>query len=117
LQKWGDYVDMSQGVTVYLICASDVFVICWFGTQLTQHVRKNGLLFCLFLHRYVENAEDLSTDKTITASFNCSSFSLLSGLYFLKLEKIFNESRNFKRVKCTNYEYGFAFYSQQNVYF
>jgi len=40
LQNWGDYADMSQGVVVYVFYASDVLLICWFGTQLTKHVRK-----------------------------------------------------------------------------
>jgi hypothetical protein len=44
LQDWGDYTDMSQGVYVYVTYASDVLLICWFGTQLTQHVRQNILL-------------------------------------------------------------------------
>jgi hypothetical protein len=33
---------MSQGVAVYMTYASDVLLICWFGTQLTQQVRKNA---------------------------------------------------------------------------
>jgi hypothetical protein len=40
LQSWGDYADMSQAVVVYLAYYSDVLLICWFGTQLTQHVRN-----------------------------------------------------------------------------
>jgi len=40
----GDYADMSQGVIIYVAFGIDVFLICWFGTQLTQHVRQNGLL-------------------------------------------------------------------------
>jgi len=44
LQNWGDYTDMSQGVYVYVTYASDVLLICWFGTQLTQHVREDRLL-------------------------------------------------------------------------
>jgi hypothetical protein len=44
LQNWGDYADMSQAVAVYMLFGSDVLLICWFGTQLTQHVRQNGLL-------------------------------------------------------------------------
>jgi hypothetical protein len=44
LQNWGDYTDMSQGTSVYVIFASDVLLICWFGTQLTQNVRQEGLL-------------------------------------------------------------------------
>ncbi|GFG34629.1 hypothetical protein Cfor_09052, partial [Coptotermes formosanus] len=35
--NWGNYVDMSQAVVVYVIFVCDVFLICWFGTQLTQH--------------------------------------------------------------------------------
>jgi len=35
---------MSQAVLVYVTYAGDVVLICWFGTQLTQHVRQNGLL-------------------------------------------------------------------------
>jgi len=46
-QNWGDYTDMSQAVAVYVIYACDVVFICWFGTQLTQHVRKNGLFLFL----------------------------------------------------------------------
>ena len=44
LQNLGDYTDMSQGVTVYATYASDVLLICWCGSQLTQHVRQNRLL-------------------------------------------------------------------------
>jgi len=47
LQNWGDYTDMSQAVIFYVTYASDVLLICWFGTQLTQHVRKNGLMLVL----------------------------------------------------------------------
>jgi len=41
LQNWGNYADMSQGVVIYMTYTIDVLLICWFGTQLTQHVRKN----------------------------------------------------------------------------
>jgi len=44
MQNWGDYTDMSQGVVSYVTFASDVLLICWFGDQLTQHVRQNGML-------------------------------------------------------------------------
>jgi hypothetical protein len=47
LQNWGDYTDMSQAVVIYVAYASDVVLICWFGTQLTKHVRQNGLLLLL----------------------------------------------------------------------
>jgi len=43
LQNWGDYADMNQGVVVYMTLAGDVILICWFGTQLTQHVRENDV--------------------------------------------------------------------------
>jgi hypothetical protein len=39
-QNWGDYVDMSQGAIAYVMYACDVLLICWSGTQLTQHVRQ-----------------------------------------------------------------------------
>jgi hypothetical protein len=42
LQNWRDYSDMSQAVICYVIIASDVILICWVGTQLTQHVRQKG---------------------------------------------------------------------------
>ena len=49
---------MSQALVIYLAYASDVFLICWFGSHLTQYVRVNGiLLFFLFLIGHVENAE------------------------------------------------------------
>jgi len=47
LQNWGDYTDISQAVLVYVTYASDVLLICWFGTHLTQHVRQNRLLLVL----------------------------------------------------------------------
>ena len=45
LQNWGNYVDMSQAVIIYVMFASDVLLICWFGTQLTQHVRDNYVFY------------------------------------------------------------------------
>jgi nicotinamide riboside transporter PnuC len=48
---------MSQAVAGYIWLASDVLLICWFGTQLTQHVRQNGLLLILLtlIIRYFHN--------------------------------------------------------------
>jgi hypothetical protein len=40
LQNWGNYADMSQAVAIYVTFFCDVLLICWFGTQLTQHVRQ-----------------------------------------------------------------------------
>ena len=40
---------MSQGVAIYMTFASDVLLICWFGTQLTQHVRQKKNLLLLLL--------------------------------------------------------------------
>jgi len=39
LQNWGNYADMGQAVAIYTTYTVDVLLICWFGTQLTQHVR------------------------------------------------------------------------------
>jgi len=33
-QNWGNYTDMSNAVLLYVTYASDVLLICWFGTQL-----------------------------------------------------------------------------------
>ena len=48
-QNWGDYTGMSQAVIIYVTYASDVLLICWCGTQLTQHVRKDVSLFLMLL--------------------------------------------------------------------
>jgi hypothetical protein len=45
LQNWGDYTDMSQAVLAYDLYTIDVLLICWFGTQLTQHVRENDMKY------------------------------------------------------------------------
>jgi hypothetical protein len=47
LQNWGDYTDISQAVLGYVTFAIDVLLICWFGDQLTQHVRQDRLLLFL----------------------------------------------------------------------
>ena len=47
LQNWGNHADISQAVVIYVWFVSDVLLICWFGTQLTQHVRQSGLLLLL----------------------------------------------------------------------
>jgi len=39
---------MTQAVLVYVTFASGVLLICWFGTQLTQYVRKNGVFFSCY---------------------------------------------------------------------
>ena len=44
-QAWGDYASMSQGLALNVIFIFEVLLICWFGTQLTQHVRVKGLIF------------------------------------------------------------------------
>ena len=55
---------MSQAVVIYVTLASNVSLICWFGTQLTQHVSGNCLLLLLsslllllllLLQRHIEN--------------------------------------------------------------
>ena len=40
---------MSQAVLIYVTYAGDVLLICWCGTQLTQHVRKESFLLLLLL--------------------------------------------------------------------
>jgi hypothetical protein len=64
-QNWGDYANMSQAVALYVIFSCNAFLICWFGTQLTQHVRVNGLLLLLFLQRIVENADSFQQIRNL----------------------------------------------------
>jgi len=45
LQNWGNYADMFQGAAVYTSFTIDVLLICWFGNQLTQHVRDNNSFY------------------------------------------------------------------------
>ena len=52
-QTWGDYADMSQGVSIYVALACNVFPICWFGTQMTQHVRVNGFIIIIIIVLFV----------------------------------------------------------------
>jgi len=47
LQNWGNHADISQAVVIYFWFFCDVLLICWLGTQLTQHVRQSGLLLLL----------------------------------------------------------------------
>jgi len=49
LQNWGNYADMSQAVAIYTPINIDVLLICWLGTQLTQHVRDNYLFYSIDL--------------------------------------------------------------------
>jgi len=44
---------MSQAVAIYVTIACNVFLICWFGTQLTQHVRVTGNNNIIIIIRYV----------------------------------------------------------------
>jgi hypothetical protein len=46
---------MTQAVLVYVVFASNVLLICWFGTQLTEHVRKNGLFFSCYARANVSH--------------------------------------------------------------
>ena len=62
LQNWGNYSDMSQGMAIYIVFAADVLLICWFGTQLTQRVRKSDLFF--YSTRYVYNAKDTHSSSS-----------------------------------------------------
>jgi len=48
LQNWGDIADVTQGVVIYLLYSSDVLLICWLGTKLTQYVRQKELFLFLF---------------------------------------------------------------------
>jgi len=40
---------MSQAVVMYVTLASNVSLICWFGTQLTQHVSGNTFIIIIII--------------------------------------------------------------------
>jgi len=54
---------MGQAVLIYVGCACHVLLICWFGTQLTQHVSMNRLLLLFSLQRHVDNAESFKQTR------------------------------------------------------
>ena len=96
-QAWGDYASMSQGLALNVIFVCEVLLICWFGTQLTQHVRVKGLILLLYLQRHVENSE----------SFQQSSFKLWILLcnfwpFIAKIEKKKYKFHNFRRFNYSN---------------
>jgi hypothetical protein len=39
---------MTQAVLIYLAYAINLLLVCWLGTQLTEHVRKNILFFSCY---------------------------------------------------------------------
>jgi len=91
---------VSQAVVIYVVYGGDVFLICWFGTQLTHHVRLYGLLLLLFLQRHVENAENFQQIRNLELLSVVDPFLQSLAFYFQKLIKNFS----------TIYAYNFAFY-------
>jgi hypothetical protein len=89
-QNWGDYADMSQAVTIYVVNGCHVLLICWFGTQLAQHVRENGFCFycCwLCLKNHVLNV-DLATNRFLQyPGFHTESPVTKSGARLLIISK------------------------------
>lgn len=35
-QKWGNLVEMLQSILVYILVIINVFVFCWFGSELND---------------------------------------------------------------------------------
>ena len=68
-QNWGNYADMCQAVAIYTVFTFDVLLICWLGTQLTQHVRDN-YLFCSKYVTYIirSSLKELGNQKHIEQS-------------------------------------------------
>jgi hypothetical protein len=79
LQNWGDFADISQAVTVYVAFGSHVLLLCWFGTQLTQRARENGLL--LLLLTWFEKIV-LNVDVAPNQLSNYTTISALSSLLY-----------------------------------
>ena len=85
-QNWGDYTDMSQGVLLYIMYASDVLLICWFGAQLTQHVRQSRLfkLMLTLLTHYFHNVYGASSQLRNYGSIKKLRIFLSYNLSFIK---------------------------------
>ena len=49
LQNWGNYADIFQAAAGHITLTIDVLLICWLGTQLTQHVRDNYLFYSKYV--------------------------------------------------------------------
>ena len=77
---------MSQGVLLYVMYASDVLLICWFGAQLTKHVRQSRLfkLMLTLLTHYIHNVYGDSSQLGNYGSIKKLRFFLSYNLSFNK---------------------------------
>jgi len=71
---------MSQAVAIYTLFAVDVLLICWLGTQLTQHVRDNYLFYSGDV-TYIRNAEEYQGIRKSVSNWTVSIFLYYSASY------------------------------------
>jgi hypothetical protein len=99
-QSWGDHVDVTQAVVVYLAMLGCLCLFCWFGNELSEQVRIAHFFTFIYLGLYsihwtnlynmfhFSNSVHLSTGGKCTACSlgvrlggNPCPISALSGLY------------------------------------
>jgi hypothetical protein len=72
---------MSQAVIIYVSYFCDVLLICWFGTQLTQHVRQMAVLLLLnVLENMFIMCMEPKVKKKLLPSLSNENSSALTGL-------------------------------------
>jgi len=98
LQNWGNHADISQAVAIYVCFVCDVLLICWFGTQLTQHVRQKGFYLSLLTFCYPHYVHNVDV-----ASNQLRSYDPIWILRIFQLYKLFYTKQSFQI-----YENGFV---------
>jgi len=109
LQNWGNYADIGQALAIYTAFTIDVLLVCWFGTQLTQHVRHNYLFYSKYVTYIMRSSprefgnqtwfEQSVVFSTIWPS-ELSSFVRILGK--VKLFLVRNRIHNFKHFKTSS---------------
>ena len=62
---------MGQAVAIYSTFAGDVLLICWFGTQLTKHVRDNYLFYSK-VFTYIMRKKERNLTPTEQSDCSCT---------------------------------------------
>jgi len=98
---------MSQAILIYVALACNVFVICWFGTQLTQDVRGNGFIIIIIviisfmqcIHTYIPEKNDVPREYSVAAIL-LLLFMVLISLVSVWIYCIFTLVLSEVRVQC-----------------
>jgi hypothetical protein len=46
-QSWGNHIEVSQAVYLYLFLSVYACILCWFGNELSEQVRKIGVSYLM----------------------------------------------------------------------